>query len=73
MVSSLGTKRVHLFYLSSVTEKELSPMTKKFCGALSAALAIVLTLSACGKTAQPASSNQSTGSSVSSSIDFFIF
>ena len=42
-------------------------MTKKFCGALSAALAIVLTLSACGKTAQPASSSQSTGSSVSSS------
>ena len=42
-------------------------MTKKFCGALSAALAIVLTLSACGKTAQPAFSSQSTGSSVSSS------
>lgn len=95
MVSSLGTKRVHLFYnkenpsviavgddsplsqggqldrdagFEQIPQKgEYYPMTKKFCGALSAALAIVLTLSACGKTAQPASSSQSTGSSVSSS------
>ena len=42
-------------------------MTKKFCGALSAALAIVLTLSACGGKTQPAASSQSADGSVSSS------
>ena len=42
-------------------------MTKKFCGALSAALAIVLTLSACGGKTQPAASSQRADGSVSSS------
>ena len=50
-----------------VTEKEYPLMTKKFCGALSAALAIVLTLSACGGKTQPAASSQRADGSVSSS------
>lgn len=45
----------------------MTNMTKKFCGALSAALAIVLTLSACGGKTQPAASSQSADGSVSSS------
>ena len=45
----------------------MTNMTKKFCGALSAALAIVLTLSACGGKTQPAASSQRADGSVSSS------
>ena len=45
----------------------MTNMTKKFCGALSAALAIVLTLSACGGKTQPAASSQRADTSVSSS------